>query len=192
MNIRCVGVAGLLVAAGLTASASGAIEVFSAQLTGAQESPPVVTTGSGWGVFTYDDVAHTLRMEVTFSGLVGNTTAAHIHASTALVPFTGNTGVAVHPPSLLNFPLGVTSGSYDQTFNMTLTSSYNASFITANGGTTAGAEAALLSTMRTGRAYFNIHSSFAGGGEIRGYIPTPGAAGVLGLAGLVAMRRRRN
>lgn len=181
-------------AAGVAMAASSSlatIQVFSTTLSGSQESPPVSTAGTGTGVFTYDDVAHALRMQVSFSGLTGTTTLAHIHASAALTPFTGNAGVVVQPPSLTNFPLGVTSGSYDMTFDLTQAATYNASYVTASGGTLALAEAALISQMSTGRAYFNIHTSFAGGGEIRGYIPAPGAGALLGVAGLVAMRRRR-
>lgn len=181
-------------AAGVAMTASGAlatIQVFTTTLNGSQESPPVVTAGTGTGVFTYDDVAHTLRMQVSFSGLTGTSTLAHIHASSTLTPFSGNAGVAVQPPSLTGFPLGVTSGTYDATFDLTQATTYNSSYVTASGGTLALAEAALISQMSSGRAYFNIHTSFVGSGEIRGFIPAPGASALLGVAGLVAMRRRR-
>ena len=60
------------------------------------------------------------------------------------------------------------------TFDMTLSSSYNAPFITNNGGTTASAEAALLAGVEAGKAYLNIHSSTFAGGEIRGFlVPLP-------------------
>lgn len=186
-SLACV-VAGVGAAAG---AASATVHVFtSTTMSGAQESPSVVSNGTGTGVFTYDDVAHTLRMQVTFSGLTGNTTLAHIHAPTA-VGFVGNAGVSVQPPSLLNFPLGVTSGSYDQTFNLRDSATYSGAFVTNNGGTLETAETALIGFMSTGRAYFNIHTSFVGSGEIRGYIPAPGAAGLLCVGGLIAMRRRR-
>jgi uncharacterized protein (TIGR03382 family) len=81
----------------------------------------------------------------------------------------------------------------DQTLDMTLASSYNPSYITANGGTPASAEAALFAAIAQGRAYLNIHSNTFPGGEIRGFlvIPSPGGAALLGLGGLVALRRRR-
>ena len=41
-------------------------------------------------------------------------------------------------------------GTYDETFDMTLTPSYRAGFITSNGGTAASAEAALYAGMRAG------------------------------------------
>ena len=42
----------------------------------------------------------------------------------------------------MTFPLGVTSGTYDNTLDMTQATSYNPAYVTATGGTTAGAEAA--------------------------------------------------
>ncbi len=73
-------------------------------------------------------------------------------------------------PTFAGFPLGVTSGSYNNTLDLTLASSYNPAYITANGGTTATAEAALAAAIASGRAYLNIHSSVFGGGEIRGFL----------------------
>jgi len=55
-------------------------------------------------------------------------------------------------------------------FDTTLASNYNPTFITANGGTPASAEAALFSAIATGKAYLNIHSTAFGGGEIRGFL----------------------
>lgn len=178
-------------AASVCGQAFGAFEVFTTRMDGAQESPPVISNGIGWGTFVYDDVANTLRMQVDFSGLTGVTTVAHIHGATTLTPFVGNAGVIVQPPTLLNFPVGVSGGSYDQTFDLGATGTYAAGWITSNGGTTNGARDGLLNLMRTGRAYFNIHSSFASGGEIRGYIPAPSAAAALAMGGLLIARRRR-
>ena len=86
----------------------------------------------------------------------------------------------------------MTAGSYDNTFDMTLAGSYNPSYISAHGGTTATAFNDLLAAMTAGKAYLNIHTSAFPGGEIRGFlVPAPGAAAMLGLSGLVALRRRR-
>lgn len=65
---------------------------------------------------------------MTFSGLLGNTTASHIHAATA-VAGVGTAGVATQTPSFSGFPLGVKAGAMDTTFDMTLASSFNASYI---------------------------------------------------------------
>ena len=140
-----------------------------------------------------DLTAHTMRVQSTFQGLTGNTTASHIHAAT-VTPFTGTAGVATQTPSFSGFPLGVTAGSMDTTFDMTLSSSFNAAYITNNGGTTGSAEAALFLAMSNGRAYFNIHSSTFGGGEIRGFfriVPSAGSLSLMAMGGLCAIRRRR-
>jgi hypothetical protein len=124
-----------------------------------------------------------------------------------VVPDAGNplAGVAVLPPSLTNFPLGVTAGSMPATvFDLTQASTYSAAFVTANGGTTTSARNALLAAMNNSpphptlpsRAYFNIHSSTFGGGEIRGFlvlVPEPATVGMAGtmLMGLAALTRRR-
>ena len=110
-----------------------------------------------------------MRVEVTFSGLIGNTSASHIHGPTA-TPGVGTAGVATQTPTFIGFPLGVTSGTYDHTFDTTQTSTYNAAFVTANGGTAARAEAALAASLAAGTAYLNIHTTQYPGGEIRGFL----------------------
>ncbi len=175
------------------ASAQATIINYSAFLDGPSESPPNASPATGQAFVDIDTVLHTMRVQVSFTGLLGPTTASHIHAATAL-PGVGTAGVATQTPTFTGFPTGVTSGVYDHTFDMTLASSYNASFVTANGGTAATAEAALFGAIAAGKAYLNVHTSAFGGGEIRGFltpVPTPGAASVLALGGLLAVRRRR-
>jgi hypothetical protein len=167
---------------------------YTANLDGPSESPPNASPGTGFATVVFDSAAHTLEIHATFSDLIGPTTAAHIHAATDS-PFTGAAGVATQTPSFAGFPLGVTSGTYDHTFDLILASSWNPAFITAHGGTPAGAEAFLDSALAEGRAYFNIHSTFRTGGEIRGFLVVPAPATLLlfgtGLAGLAGTRLRR-
>src|SRR6266496_5423934 len=116
---------------------------FVASLSGPAESPPNASPGTGFTTVTLNTIANTMRVQVSFSGLVAGTTASHIHAATP-TPFAGTAGVATTTPTFAGFPLGVTSGTYDNTLDMTLSSSYNPTFVTANGGTTASAEVALF------------------------------------------------
>lgn len=161
---------------GSLSTAHAALVSYTANLSGPNESPPNASPATGVAYVDVDATAHTMRVQVTFSGLQGTTTASHIHTPTA-VALTGTAGVATTTPYFAGFPIGVTFGTYDNTLDMTQVSSYNPSFITNNGGTTASAEAALFQDIADGKAYLNIHSSVFGGGEIRGFLvpsgPTP-------------------
>ena len=156
--------------------AQSALVTYRAMLDGPSESPPNGSPGTGFAQVDLDAAAHTMHVQVSFSGLIGPTTASHIHGPTA-VAGTGTAGVATTTPTFAGFPPGVTSGAYDNTLDMTLASSYNPAFVTANGGTPATAEAALFQAIADGKAYLNVHSQAFGGGEIRGFLalydPTP-------------------
>ena len=176
----------------MAGSANAAVLTYSALLAPEQ----VGATGTGSATVTIDDLSNTMRVIASFSGLSGNTTVAHIHCCTA-VPMTGTAGVATTTPSFAGFPAGVPSGNYDRTFDLTDSSSWRAGFITASGGTTAGAQAALLTGLTANSAYFNIHTSAYTGGEIRGFfvadVPLPGTVALLGLGlvGIGAARRKQ-
>ncbi len=155
-------------------------------------SEPTISPGTGTAIVDWDLAARSMRVRATFTGLLAGTTAAHIHAPTA-VPGAGTAGVSTQVPSFSGFPLGVTSGSMDTTFDTSLASTWNPAYITANGGTIPATEAAFDLALAQGRAYFNIHSSQFPGGEIRGFlaIPEPGSAALMGIAGLLLAARRR-
>jgi hypothetical protein len=166
--------------------------VFTTTLSGANEVPGTGSAGTGSAVITIN--GHMMTVNITFSNLSGNTTASHIHCCQ---PVGTNAQVATTTPTFPGFPLGVQSGTYLQTFDLTLASSYNPAFITAHGGTVTQAEADLIAGMLAGQSYLNIHTNLFPGGEIRGQLaPVPEPVTLLllgtGLAGTVgAVRRRR-
>jgi hypothetical protein len=175
-------------------NASAHVEIYRAILDGPSEHPANDSLGTGTAKATFDLDLVTMTVEASFSNLEGNTTAAHIHCCT-VNPGVLTAGVATETPSFTNFPLGVTAGSMPATtFDMGIASSYNAAFITANGGTVGNALNALLAGIASGRAYFNIHTSDTPAGEIRGFlflVPEPSTL-LLAFSGtLVLMTRRR-
>jgi len=196
MMKKCACAVAFTAALGFAPAAQAAINVYTATLSGPAESPPNASPGTGSATVTIDTVANTMRVQATFSGLTSGTTASHIHAATA-TPFSGTAGVATTLPSFPGFPLGVTSGTFDNTFDLLTAGSYNPAFVTANGGTPASAEAALLAAISAGRAYLNIHTTNFGSGEIRGFlvaVPEPASWMMMligfGAVGMVIRRRK--
>jgi hypothetical protein len=134
------------------------------------EVPSNVSTGTGSiTTLSFDSLVGgfgTLSVNVSFNGLVGNATAAHIHGFSNA---SANSGV------LQGLTItGTTSG--------TITGSW------------APASLAEVNNLFGGLTYVNLHSATFPGGELRGQlvpIPEPGAVGLLGLASLGLLSRRR-
>lgn len=116
-------------------------ETFYANLSGAQEVPPVATSATGYARVVVNESALTYSFTVVFSSLSSNQTASHIHAPAAIG---ASAGVAI------NFgAVGGTSGT-----------------ITGSGSITA----TQLAQIRQHLGYVNVHSSNFPGGEIRGQL----------------------
>ena len=149
----------LVVAGALAASPAGAQAVSTGALDGASVVPPNPSAGTGTAEVTIDE--DQLTVDLSFSGLGANSVGSHIHCCTAAG---SNVGVAILFPS---FPVGVTSGTYAQNFDLASAATYLAAFVNANGGSAAGAKAALLAGIARGHAYTCVHTITFGGGEIR-------------------------
>jgi hypothetical protein len=74
------------------------IDIYEAALTGTQEVPPNTSAGRGMAEIQYDSSKNMLSWKVTYSGLSGPVTGAHIHGPAAaganagiVVPFSNVT-----------------------------------------------------------------------------------------------------
>ena len=103
----------------------------------------------------YDDTAHILKLHMAFVGLLGTTTAAHIHGPAAEGV---NAGVIV--PLFNAQAEGAWTGSKTATFDV-------ADLAAGQSITTM---AALIALMRSGEVYVNVHTTANPAGAIRGQI----------------------
>ena len=121
---------------------SAAVYPINESLSGLEENPPNVSPGTGTLTGTYDDVTKTLSFTLTFSGLLGFTTASHYHAPA---------GVTTNAPVRINFgPLGFPIGVQNGVFAAAIV-------------LTPQQEAWLLGDSM----YVNVHSTVFPGGELR-------------------------
>ena len=142
MSIRPLFAIAALTAASLALApaAHAQSKTFKADATTAQEVPPVAGAGKGNGTFTLNPTTKELSWNVTYSGLSGDATAAHIHGPAAPG---ANGGVAINlAPNGAKSPI---------TGKATLTD-------------------AQVADLAAGKYYMNVHTAANKGGEIRGQI----------------------
>lgn len=169
--------------------------IFESVLSGSNEAAPNLSLGIGTSTATLDLDLITLRIELSFSGLSGNVTGATLYGPTAIAG--AGTASAMSPAFASTspaFPTGVTAGSYDFTFDLTVASGYNLGFINSSGGTVSGALNALDAAFGEGKVYLNIQTTTFPTGEVRGFFvetPEPESAALLALGSGMLLRYRK-
>lgn len=132
---------------------------FIGKLTGFEETPAILSNGTGIFVSTVDETDTTLSYTLTFSALSSNPTVAHIHF--------GQMGIAGGPIAFLcgggGKPICPVGGG-------TVKGTLVAADVLAipSQGISAGNFTQFLNVMRSNIAYVNVHSSLHPAGEIRG------------------------
>ena len=174
-----------IVALFATGSVHAHFLVAGGQLTG--PGAGTASTGTGNALIELDLDLVTMRVVIDFTGLNGNSVTANLFVPT---PPSGVGDIIANAPSLLAFPAGVTSGTYDHTFDLTAASSYNPAFVTAAGGTVFDALQALHDAVEADTAFVTINSTTFALGEIRGsltVVPEPATLSLFGLTAIGAV-----
>jgi hypothetical protein len=122
----------------------GTTKLFAATLTPAEETPPTTSTGSGSATATLSADGLELALEVTFTGLTGAATAAHVHKGAK-----GVAGAVVKPILLTGNSGTLKWTSKDNTTPLTSVE---------------------IADLLAGSYYVNVHTAANPGGEIRGQL----------------------
>jgi hypothetical protein len=169
LAIAIMGVTGLLA----TATAAKA-DQLRAILTGYEETPSAVsTTGRGEFSAIIADDGQSIRYRETFRGLQGKITQSHIHVGQlsiggSVVIFLCQTSTNPDPTGLA--PQCPQEGTVDGV----ITSANVIAGSQAPQQLAAGDLAAVVTAIRAGATYANVHTDLSPGGEIRGQIRTVG------------------
>jgi len=157
--------AGLLV----TATAAKADQIR-ALLTGYEETPAAVsTTGRGVFVATIDPDGDAIHYRETFSGLQAPVTQSHIHVGQLSI--TGSVVIFLCQTATNPDPTGLAPQCPQEgTVSGTITAANVIAGSQATQQLAAGDLAAVITAIRAGAAYANVHTQVSPGGEIRGQI----------------------
>jgi CHRD domain len=149
------------------AAAPAVAETITVQLRGFEEVPANTSAASGSLRLFINDRAGTIDYELTYENLQGNVTQAHIHIAQAGV----NGGIAIWLCGTAAFP-GPAGTPACPSPGGTVTGVLTASDLVAITPqlVAAGELDEVIAAIRAGKAYGNVHSSVAGGGEIRGQL----------------------
>jgi hypothetical protein len=144
-------------------------------LKGFEEVPVVVTGASGTLELDINDAAPSIAYELTYEDLEGTVTQAHIHVGQknvngGIVLWLCGTATNPGPAGTKPCPAsGVPVSGTLTPANVVVPASPNTQGIGQGSGATAWDD--VIRAIRAGKAYANVHTSIAGGGEIRGQLP---------------------
>ena len=180
-TLLALGIATAVIVPG--AASHAAPIAFVANLLPTNEVPPTASTGrsSAIRIPPVTRLPRDPALVVPEAACEGAATVSTTTASAAVAKATAAReryamAVATTTPTFAGFPLGVTSGTYNNTLNMLAASSYNPAFIAGPfdpSHTVVGAETALFNGIENLETYLNIHTQQFGGGEIRGILVAP-------------------
>jgi hypothetical protein len=145
---------------------------YRVQLRGSEEVPVIITRASGEFRLVINEAAGTMTYQMSYNDLEGNVTQAHIHIGQANVA--GGVSVWLCQTAASPAPAAVAAlvpdcgGPNSGMFSGTLTKDNVTG--PAGQGVSAGELDDVISAIRAGKAYGNIHSTLAPGGEIRGQL----------------------
>jgi hypothetical protein len=145
-----------------------------ALLTGYEETPAAVsTTGRGEFVATIDRDSDAMHYRLTFNALQAPVTQSHIHVGQLSI--TGSVVIFLCQTSTNPDPTGLSPQCPQQgTVTGRITAANVIAGATASQQLAAGDLAAVITAIRAGAAYANVHTTLSPGGEIRGQIRTVG------------------
>ncbi len=148
-------------------------ETIKVQLKGLEEAPVVISGTSGELTLTIDDVAGAIAYDLTYADLEGTVTQTHIHIGQKDV----SGGIAIWLCKTANVkPADPAVDALTPTCPGTNPGNVSGTVTAANviGPTgqavPVGAFDDVLSAIRKGKAYGNVHSTSAPGGEVRGQL----------------------
>jgi len=145
-----------------------------ALLTGYDETPAAVsTTGRGEFVATIDRDSDAIHYRLTFNALQASVTQSHIHVGQLSI--TGSIVIFLCQTSTNPDPTGLAPQCPQQgTVTGTITAANVIAGSQAPQQLAAGDLVAVITAIRAGAAYANVHTALSPGGEIRGQIRTVG------------------
>jgi CHRD domain len=133
-----------LASIGMIGMAQAATESFKVELSGANQAPPITSSGTGTADITYDPATRVVTWSITYSGLSSPVTMAHFHHG----------AVGKNGPVVIWLTQRGQSVSSPITGKATLSADQAKEFI-------------------AGEWYINVHTDDHPGGELRGQVIPP-------------------